>query len=707
MRNGFDDEGKKIGHFIVLNKIGEGGMGIVLEAYDEKLKRKVALKVLNKDLNFNEVAKARFKREAYVLSSLEHQNICRIYDLFEEGGKDILVLELIEGKDLNIIIEENLPNHIKFNIAHQICEALNVAHSKGIIHRDLKPSNILITKNYIVKILDFGLAGIIMDEEVKNISEESLTEDKIYEKITTVLYGISKKDDSKLTRAGTVMGTLNFMSPEQARGEKLTTKSDIYSFGLLLQELFTGKPAFEPKETIKDTLAKAQKGETIPVSGIDKDLKSLIEKMKSLDPNQRPDSFYVSEKLNWIKEKPKRFIKKAIFASFITILLVFALSMIFFNYKILKEQKRAEKEAIMSKQVLDFLIETFEVSDPYIAKGEEIKAKDILDEATNEINYKFSGEPLIKAKLLSVMGLVYLKLGLNEKSIYLLESSIKIYNNFSEKDNLDFSEALRNLGYYHKINGDYKEAEKYYNKSLEIYQNNKNEIKIAEMFSEIGELYREDGRYKEAENLINKALEIFKKNYGIYNQNVTTALNNLAIIYETKKEYKKAEQIYKNILSIDEKILGKKHPDYSKDLNNLGDLYSKLGRLDEAEEIIKKSNEIDKNIFGKDHPETATGLNNLGAVYYSKKEYDKAEYYYKEAIRIFENSISKEHPTLGAFKRNLGLVYFEKGKFKEAEVLYREALRIWEKTLEPSHPYILKLKNNLNELYKQTKKESN
>lgn len=699
---------KKIAHFKIIDKLGEGGMGSVYIAFDEKLKRKVALKILKKDLVLNEIAKERIKREAYVLSSLEHPNICRIYDLIEESENIILVLELIKGKNLKEIIKKNLDFNSKMRISIQICDVLKIVHSKGIIHRDLKPGNILIMDDRTVKVLDFGLAGILTEEDkmkrniAKKIEEISISGDEE----TLALDSSNYNGNTFKTRAGTVMGTLEYMSPEQARGEKVTTKTDIYSFGLILQELFTGKQAFKLADTLKEILKNAQKGVTLPVEGIDKDLKILIERMKDISPEQRPATEDVFEKLNWISQKPKRKIKRIILFASAIIILIFAFSMLFFNLKISKEKEKTQMEEKISTYVSEFLIGIFERSDPYKSKGEETTTREILEDAIKKVRDEFKGDPKIKNRLEETLGLIYLKLGVLERAELFLKSALKNSRMLYGEEDERYATLIHDLAFFYKIKEDYKKAEILYNKALKIYKNlkGKDSIEEAKVLNDLGELYRAKGNYGKAENLIKNSLKIFQKSVGYYNEFTTTCLNNLAILYELKKEYIKAEQFYKKVISIDEKILGEKHPNFSTDLINLADLYRTQGKIDEAEKLQLKALKIDEKIFGKNHPAYATDLNNLATIYYTKKDFENAEKFYREAMEIWERAYGSEHSMVGIAKRNLGLLYFEKGEYKKAEICYKEALSILEKTLPPNHPYIEKVKKNISDLSDKIKK---
>ncbi len=229
--------GKKISHYNVTEKLGAGGMGEVYRATDTKLNRDVALKVLPEVFANDAQRMARFSREAQVLASLNHPNIASIYGLEESGGVRCLVLELVEGPTLaERIAAGPLRTEEALNIARQIAEALEAAHEKGIIHRDLKPANVKVTPEGTVKVLDFGLAKALEDDPSSIDISESPTL------------------SVAATQAGVILGTAAYMSPEQARGQAVDKRADIWAFGVVLYEMLTGKRTFQG-ETISDTLA--------------------------------------------------------------------------------------------------------------------------------------------------------------------------------------------------------------------------------------------------------------------------------------------------------------------------------------------------------------------------------------------------------------------------------------------------------------------
>jgi serine/threonine protein kinase len=209
--------GKTISHYKILEKLGEGGMGVVYKAHDTKLKRDVALKFLPPHLTANETEKKRFLQEAQAASAINHPNVCVIYDILDEVKQPFIVMEYVEGQTMREIVgvEHNKPLPINdvLNYAIQIAEALQAAHGKGIVHRDIKSENIMLTETKQIKVMDFGLAKI--------------------------------KGAARLTKTSSTTGTVAYMSPEQLRGINVDARSDIFSFGVVLYEMLTGQLPFK------------------------------------------------------------------------------------------------------------------------------------------------------------------------------------------------------------------------------------------------------------------------------------------------------------------------------------------------------------------------------------------------------------------------------------------------------------------------------
>ncbi|HKR63324.1 MAG TPA: serine/threonine-protein kinase, partial [Thermoanaerobaculia bacterium] len=298
------EPGSRIGRIRIDALLGTGGMGEVYRGWDEKLERAVALKVVHADKRLSAAMHHRFLREARVLSKLDHPNICRIYDVLEREDGDYLVLELVEGATLRARLHE-LSRSEAIGVALDVARVLAVTHARAIVHRDLKPDNIMITPAGQVKVLDFGLARAIVEHEhVAPLTVEELTADD-YEK--TAVLGrptSSTEEDDTHTSAGSLVGTLQYMSPEQARGLPLSEATDIYSLGIVLVELLTRDRAYPESPSMADLLVQVRRAEVRPFDVRDRALNALLKRMLALYPSDRPRAEDVVRALEAIRARP-------------------------------------------------------------------------------------------------------------------------------------------------------------------------------------------------------------------------------------------------------------------------------------------------------------------------------------------------------------------------------------------------------------------
>jgi serine/threonine-protein kinase len=352
--------GQRFGHIRVTAAVGEGGMGEVYAGYDEKLERKVALKVLHSEARLDDEARVRLLREARALSRLDHPNICRIHDYIDNGDSDLLVLEFIDGRTLDDALREKMAHAEKLRIAISIANVLVAAHRAGIVHRDLKPENVMLTRSGEVKVLDFGLARWLNRGRARDASEHYAAVGRVHavppadavpNDVTSAypppLSADENARESMATAVGITMGTPLYMSPEQARGEPLTPASDMFSFGLLLQVLFSGREAHEDTFGAREVILRVARGETNRVEGVRGDVTAVINRLKAFAPTDRPTAVETVERLQRIADKPRRIARRSVAAALLIIAMIAA-----WRYTVDLQRERAAALSAESRAVV-------------------------------------------------------------------------------------------------------------------------------------------------------------------------------------------------------------------------------------------------------------------------------------------------------------------------------------------------------------------
>ena len=655
----------RIGPYRLLQPIGRGGMGEVWEAEQtEPVQRRVAIKLLRPGLDSQEIL-ARFEIERQALALMDHTCIAKVYDAgTAPDGRPYFVMELINGVPITTYCDrERLTTRERLELFMKVCDGIQHAHQKAIIHRDIKPSNVLVVlqgNEPVPRIIDFGVAKAV----AQPLAERTL-----------------------FTELGQLIGTPEYMSPEQAEmgGRDIDTRSDVYSLGVMLYELLTSSLPFSPEELRAaghDEIRRRIREDEPPRPSTR--VSSLGDKATDVASSHNTETGQLMRRLrgdlDWItmkaleKDRARRYVSPSelaadvhrhlldqpvlagppsmsyraqkfirrhrvsvAFAGVVASLLVaLVVSIGVQARRVATERDRANAEAATAREVTEFLVGLFEEVDPGNARGNQVTAREVLDQGVQRIEDRLEDEPRTRATLLETMGRVYTALGLYDDALPMLERGVEIREQSGEIDPLALATALH----------------------------------------ELARLMHWQGAYEDGIEVARRAVELREQHLGPNHPDVATALNGLGNFQEKVGQIDAAKQTHQRAIEIRERALGPDHSDLGQSLHNLAILYLEDGTYDRAEELLKRSARIEEIVRGPVSYELATSLHVLAILYESMERYEDAIAYEERALAMREEVLGENHPHVSFSLTTLGNIYRAIDQPAVAEPHLRRALAI-------------------------------
>ncbi len=686
--------GRRIGPFRLERELGRGGMGVVYLAQrvEGEFEQKVAIKLVHRDLATAEMQR-RLRRERQTLAALDHPHIARLFD----GGvtEDVLyfVMEHVEGQPLDAYCDDHkLDTRARLTLFLKVCEAVKYAHRYLIVHRDLKPGNILVTKEGVPKLLDFGIAKLLHQD------------------------GTEQKPGDTMT--GQQPMTPHYASPEQARDEAISTVSDVYALGVILYQLLTGHQPYhfastspaEIARVICDTLPekpstvidKKEKEPITPESvsavregSVEKlrqrlagDLDNIVLKALRKEPDQRYGSVeqFADDITRHLEGRPvharkgtwsyraSRFVRRHKYA--VTAASIFFALVLGFGVVTKVQANRIALERDKAEQVSKFLVEIFQVSDPNEARGDTITVREILDRGADKIATELKEQPLVQAALMNTIGRVYQNLGFYDRATTLLERTLETRQQALGEVNLEVAESLNALAQLWNLRADHATAERLCREALALRRQllGEENLPVAESLNILGSILQNQAKQLQADTLYNEALTIRRKLLGNEHPSIAESMHQLGAIKTDLRNYNEAESYYRGALALREKLYGREHPLFCQSLNALGSMLIYKGDFADAESLLSQNLELRRKVLGNEHPDVATSLGNLAAVLRMKGNLVAAEPLYREALAQRRKLLGDKHKHFMTSLGNLAALLVLKGDFAEAESLYLDLL---------------------------------
>ena len=707
--------GTVIGRYRLLQKVGEGGMGEVwLAEQKEPVRRRVAVKLVKAGMNSREVI-ARFESERQALALMDHPAIAKVFDAGSTPeGAPYFVMEYVAGVPITTYCDNHrLSTRERLGLFMHVCEGVQHAHQKAIIHRDLKPSNILVTEvdgQPAPKIIDFGVA-------------KALTQ-----KLTA---------DTMLTRVGALVGTPEYMSPEQAlsSGEDIDTRTDVYSLGIVFYELLAGAPPIELRKIAFDEFLRrlreddpqkpstrirtqdhatstelAHKRRTEPpalAKQMRGDLDSIALKALEKDRSRRygSPSDFAADIGRYLRNeavlavppsaayRARKFARR--YRAPLATACAFALVLIVAAAVSIRQSIRANREAAVAQAVNDFLqndllaqASASNQAGPSAKPDPDLKVRTALDRAAQRVSGKFDKQPEVEASIRDTIGQTYMDLGLYPEARAQLERAAELHRRVLGGEDPKTLKTISRLGRTAFFQGKYPEAEALDRQAIETQRRVLGPERLDTLYSmnNLADVYRAEGKDAPAEALDRQLLEIERRVLGSEHPDTLRTMSNLAAVYCAQSKYAQAEELDSQTLEIRRRVLGPEHPDTLASMNNLGADYYPQGKYAQAEALDSQTVEIKRRVLGVEHPDTLKSMNNLAALYDMDGKYAQGEALDREALAVRRRVLGPEHPDTLSSMNNLAEDYADQGRYAQAEALDTQTLEMERRVLGPEHP---------------------
>lgn len=692
--------GERVGPYRIEHLLGRGGMGSVYLATraDGSFQKRVALKVLRPGYEGPELAQ-RFRRERQILAALDHPGIARLLDGgTTEAGRPYLVLEYVEGVRVDRYCHEaNPPLAARLDLFRTICAAVQLAHQNLVVHRDLKPSNILVTREGAPKLLDFGISKLLNPE----LGDEAL--------MPTVL--------------GAQPMTPDYASPEQLRGEIVTTATDIYSLGLLLYEILTGAHPFRrpgetpqqlqrrvaedeptrPSEMLRRSSApRGSYGDVVDARRLKGDLDAIVLKALRKEPHARYSSVeQLSEDLlRFLRGQPvsarkgtraylfgkwakRHRIAVASVATALISSLSFGAAMGFQARELARERDRAEAERARAEQerqradeVQALLVDVFNVSDPQEGASGRLTAREALDRGAEMLRVKLVDEPAVKAELLLSVGTIYRRLGQIERARPLVEESIQLRRMIEPQQSLGLADGLQELGVIYAIADRYDDASRCFEEALKLRAKARGDqdASVLELQEKFGLLAFSVGDYPRADVLLRRTLAARRATALPDDRAVLASKANLGQLLNQQGRFHEAAGLHREVSEALARLHPQGHPELRaawvrSSIAELG-----LGNADAAETLLRQALEAEQAASEPSQSAIASTLARLGICLAHEGRF-------AAALEHLQRSLDLRRAQLGDLNRLtlesqvlVAEVLAKMGRGKEAEELARGAL---------------------------------